>query len=120
MKSGISLIAVGALVVSLLLACSDANEVQKVDNPAVMSVGPMEQQLAAKRAEFAAGAPPEVLAAAKRGMEELHSAKIDAGALRVGEMMPAFELPDATERTVASSDLLATGPAVIVFYRGGW
>ncbi|MFT7621373.1 MAG: cytochrome oxidase Cu insertion factor (SCO1/SenC/PrrC family) [Myxococcota bacterium] len=31
-----------------------------------------------------------------------------------------FSLPDQTGKTVALSDLLAQGPAVVIFYRGYW
>lgn len=33
---------------------------------------------------------------------------------------PEFSLPDADGKTVVLSDLLAKGPAVVVFYRGYW
>jgi peroxiredoxin len=42
------------------------------------------------------------------------------GALRVGDRAPAFTLPDARGGDVALADLLAGGPVVLVFYRGGW
>jgi peroxiredoxin len=40
--------------------------------------------------------------------------------LQEGEWVEDFELPDATGRTVRLSDLLAAGPVVLTFYRGGW
>jgi hypothetical protein len=40
--------------------------------------------------------------------------------LNVGDVMPAFTLPNATGRTVSSADLLAKSPLVVSFYRGGW
>ena len=42
------------------------------------------------------------------------------GALRVGDRAPAFTLPDARGGDIALADLLAGGPVVLVFYRGGW
>ena len=33
---------------------------------------------------------------------------------------PEFSLPDANGRSVSLKGLLATGPAVLVFYRGHW
>lgn len=36
------------------------------------------------------------------------------------QVAPAFALPDQNGQTVALSSLLATGPAVLVFYRGHW
>jgi len=41
-------------------------------------------------------------------------------ALGVGETVPRFTLPDAAGKAVTISDVLARGPAVISFYRGGW
>ena len=40
--------------------------------------------------------------------------------LKIGDPMPAFALPNATGHTVRSADLLAHGPLVVNFYRGGW
>jgi peroxiredoxin len=42
------------------------------------------------------------------------------GIVRQGEQLDDFELPDATGSPVSLSELVADGPAVIVFYRGGW
>jgi peroxiredoxin len=38
----------------------------------------------------------------------------------VGDRAPGFRLPDARGGEVALDDLLANGPAVLVFYRGAW
>ena len=40
--------------------------------------------------------------------------------LKVGDAAPAFSLADAAGGTVSLADALATGPAVLVFYRGDW
>lgn len=37
-----------------------------------------------------------------------------------GRLAPRFELPSHTGEDVALDDLLARGPAVLVFYRGHW
>jgi peroxiredoxin len=42
------------------------------------------------------------------------------GALRVGDTMPGFVLPDTEGGLVASGELLTRGPLVICFFRGGW
>jgi peroxiredoxin len=42
------------------------------------------------------------------------------GALRVGDQMPDFLLPNAEGGLVSSSQLLANGPLVMSFYRGIW
>ncbi len=42
------------------------------------------------------------------------------GALRAGDPMPDFVLPDSAGSLVFSDALLARGPLVVTFYRGGW
>jgi peroxiredoxin len=41
-------------------------------------------------------------------------------AVTAGDVLEDFTLPDATGGEVSLSGLLADGPAVLVFYRGGW
>jgi peroxiredoxin len=43
-----------------------------------------------------------------------------APGLSVGDSAPAFTLPDQLGRRVSLKERLATGPAVLVFYRGEW
>lgn len=43
-----------------------------------------------------------------------------ASALSQGDEIPAFSLTDANGKMVSSSDLLKSGPVVLVFYRGAW
>ena len=43
-----------------------------------------------------------------------------ADAVAVGDVLNDFTLPDATGRDVSLSELIANGPVVLVFYRGGW
>ena len=43
-----------------------------------------------------------------------------ANAINVGQLFPDFGLSDATGRQVSLEELLATGPLLISFYRGGW
>ena len=55
-----------------------------------------------------------------RATDELARSGIVDRSLKVGETIPAFALPNATGRMVRSTDLLAHGPLVVSFYRGGW
>lgn len=41
-------------------------------------------------------------------------------ALKVGDKMPAFELPNAKNVTIKSSELLQDSNLIVVFYRGDW
>ncbi len=59
----------------------------------------------------------EARAAAITAVEESGLAR---NALGVGEAVPLFDLPDASGRLVRVSDLLANGPVIVTFYRGGW
>lgn len=43
-----------------------------------------------------------------------------AGAIAAGEKLADFTLPDANGSPVSLTELLADGPVVVVFYRGGW
>lgn len=64
--------------------------------------------------------PPQILAAGKKGEEELRRSGVLDRALNVGDRMPEFELYDARGRLVKSEDLLDKGHLVVVFYRGAW
>ena len=60
------------------------------------------------------------LAAWQAFVDQLRRAHSVEGALKVGDAMPPFVLPNAEGRLVASDELLAKGPLVISFYRGDW
>jgi len=74
--------------------------------------------------EITAGAakalPAEVVAAFAADQVALEAAGIPADAVSVGDTIAPFALPDATGQTRTLDELTADGPAVIVFYRGGW
>lgn len=65
-------------------------------------------------------APPEVLATLGRELEKLAKSGIARSAVQVGATAPEFSLPDTHGNSVALSSLLARGPVVLTFYRGGW
>src|SRR5256885_6497169 len=54
-----------------------------------------------------------------RALDEVGRSGIAPG-LAVGEHAPDFVLPDAQSNKVSLADRLATGPVVLVFYRGEW
>lgn len=80
----------------------------------------LKEQLEAVTAGFMEQAPAEVLGAFGAAAEKLAATGLAAQALKPGAKIPTFELPDATGKTVRSSELLARGPLVITFYRGNW
>ncbi len=53
-------------------------------------------------------------------VRQLQLADSGSLALKVGEPMPAFVLPNAEGKLVASDELLARGPLVVSFFRGDW
>ncbi len=65
-------------------------------------------------------APPEVLTGLGAEIKKLVESGIARQALQVGAKAPDFTLPDAHGKPVTLSALLARGPAVVTFYRGGW
>ncbi|MGC8514105.1 MAG: peroxiredoxin-like family protein [Acidimicrobiales bacterium] len=64
--------------------------------------------------------PTEALAVIDRATAEVASSGIAGSSLGVGATAPDFDLPDATGTKVSLSTLLAKGPVVLAFYRGGW
>jgi peroxiredoxin len=64
--------------------------------------------------------PAEVVAVFDRSIQDLLDQGVPSGAVSVGDRLPSFTLNDATEAPVTLDQLVAGGPAVIVFYRGGW
>lgn len=64
--------------------------------------------------------PPEKMAPITRSISEVTASGIGDRILPVGAKAPAFELPDAAGRVLRSTELLAKGRLVIVFYRGRW
>jgi peroxiredoxin len=80
----------------------------------------LKDAIAAFQREMAAQAPPEVLARLAPELEGLARSSYGAASPKVGSRAPAFSLPDARGSDVALRDLLAQGPAVVTFYRGGW
>lgn len=53
-------------------------------------------------------------------IEQVRASSLADHALKVGDKIPQFSLPDVKKGIVKSSELLKQGPLVIVFYRGGW
>jgi peroxiredoxin len=64
--------------------------------------------------------PPETTAAMRAATAKLATSGIKDRTLKEGEKIPDFSLPNALGKPVSSTDVLADGPAVLNFYRGGW
>lgn len=80
----------------------------------------LQAELAAQSARGRERRPAEVTALFARCIDDVRSQGVTDRALAVGTAAPTFTLPDAHGGEVRSSELLAAGPVVISFYRGGW
>lgn len=76
----------------------------------------LREQNKAGRARIPAGQ----LAIMDAATAALKASGIADRSLAPGARAPDFALPDATGRWIKLSSLLAAGPAVLSFYRGGW
>ena len=63
----------------------------------------------------------------EQGLEIYHDATakliasgIAENCLKVGDKIPQFSLPNVDGKLISSDELLARGPLIINFYRGGW
>lgn len=80
----------------------------------------LQADLEALRARFMAQVAPEVRDVMARAEMELALSGIAHEARKAGDQAPRFRLPDTRGAGVRLSDLLAKGPVVVSFYRGGW
>jgi peroxiredoxin len=63
---------------------------------------------------------PEIRKAYEALVAELARSGLVEGAVKAGDAMPEFEIPSAEGTLVSSAELLARGPLVLSFFRGGW
>lgn len=80
----------------------------------------MREQSEQLQAASAAHLPADVVEVFSRNSQQLHTRGIPAGVVKVGDALAPFTLYNAVGKPVGLEDLVATGPAVLVFYRGGW
>ena len=66
------------------------------------------------------GLPAEVLAVFDGSIADFLDKGIPADSIKAGDMLEPFTLDDATGKLISLDQILESGPAVIVFYRGGW
>ncbi|MGD0197183.1 MAG: peroxiredoxin-like family protein [Solirubrobacteraceae bacterium] len=80
----------------------------------------IQEQSDALKAASAGRLPAEVLEIFTRDQAAWRTKGHPADAVAVGDVLSDFTLPDATGQDVSLSQLVAAGPAILVFYRGGW
>ena len=78
------------------------------------------QALHERREASRARIPEQTLAIMDAATAELEASGLAEQSLSVGAPAPDFSLPNATGDQVTLSKLLAQGPVVLAFYRGGW
>jgi peroxiredoxin len=94
-------------------------------NPAILAGGreqefrmSLEEEL--RELRDAAKTDEKLQAAYEDLINRLGRAETAERALKIGDRMPSFVLPNAEGRLVFSDELLAQGPLVVSFFRGNW
>jgi peroxiredoxin len=82
-----------------------------------MSMREQSEQIQAAAAERL---PPAIVAVFDRSIQDLLAQGVPSDVVAVGDTLASFTLSDASGSSVSLEQILETGPAVIVFYRGGW
>lgn len=77
-------------------------------------------ELAAQQAMAREQIPDEKWDAIQNAIQNLRDRNVSDQAKQAGDEAPSFSLPNATGDVVRLDDLLAEGPVVLSFYRGGW
>jgi len=80
----------------------------------------LEDQIKAMQQQMLPRLPEHILTVLLAATQRLVRSGIAQRAVKIGSQAPAFSLPNLKGKTVSSANLLAKGPLVISFYRGGW
>src|SRR6266850_7533599 len=80
----------------------------------------LSQQLAEYRAGWTLRVPADRRAAMERHIAHLLRTGAGKNALQAGERAPEIVLPDPHGQPFDVATLLANGPVIVSFYRGGW
>ena len=78
------------------------------------------QQSDELKAAAAAHLPSDIASVFADNASRMRMDGVPGAAISVGEQLRSFTLRNATGKPVTLDELVAAGPAVIVFYRGGW
>lgn len=81
---------------------------------------PLAGELRDLAARTRAGLREDEVRALDEALDALAKSGVAEAALGLGEIMPEFELPDATGHWLGLPQLLSRGPAIVAFYRGAW
>jgi peroxiredoxin len=64
--------------------------------------------------------PADVLEVFDQSVQDFVEQGIPINSIKVGDVLKPFTLDDATGSPVSLDQLVESGPAVVIFYRGGW
>jgi peroxiredoxin len=80
----------------------------------------LKDKLEAFRKQFEPQVPDAALAQMHQATRDLRASGILSNAVSIGSALPAFTLQNQEGESVSSAALLAQGPLVVSFFRGGW
>lgn len=80
----------------------------------------LQEKLNAMKKKSIAKMPPEVVATLQKEIEKQVNSGMAERAIKPGETLPEFSLPDEKGNLVSSKDLISQGPLAVSFYRGIW
>ncbi len=80
----------------------------------------LKEEIDAYNAAKSEQVPTDILETMARATAELKATAIEDRAVRTGDRMPDFELPNQYGELRRFSDYLKTSPVVLNIYRGGW
>ena len=80
----------------------------------------LQEKLDGFKAGFLANTPSDVRQKMTAATEDLARSGMLSDVLNEGDRLPGFSLPNQLGAEVKSSQLLAEGPMIVTFYRGGW
>ena len=89
-------------------------------NSAFANSAPLQPKLDEMKEKFNASAPAELKATFEDGVDKVNTSGVMESALKPGAKAPDFTLSDHAGNPVRLADLLAEGPVVLTWYRGGW
>lgn len=80
----------------------------------------LQDRLDAIRSASKARVPEATRVVMDRVVQDVRAAGLVDSAIKAGDRLPDFTLPDTAGQPVSSAELLARGPLVVSFYRGRW
>ncbi len=80
----------------------------------------LQEQLNEKKENFLETASADLIKIYEEGIEQAANSGVLETALREGDKIPEFKLPNINGKIISVKNLLKQGPIVLLWYRGGW